>query len=159
LDESIFPIAPYITRGWFKRYSKPEMKYEHKRKERHCVFGAVSESNTIYSFTERFNSDTFRDFLLKLVDMLKKIVIVIDHASYHVSHKMQEFYADHKDTVHVEYFPSYSPKLNPAEQPWRAIKKWLSMRCWDNKDELKEQIELAFQQDFVNVPIYEYLRV
>ncbi|VUT27008.1 MAG: hypothetical protein MOIL_01822 [Candidatus Methanolliviera sp. GoM_oil] len=35
----------------------------------------------------------------------------------------------------------------------------LSMRCCDNKDELKEQIELAIQQNFVNVPIYEYLRV
>jgi hypothetical protein len=102
------PDSILYTRGWFKGYSKPEVKYEHKRKERQCVFGAVSESNTIYSFTERFNSDTFQDFLLKLIDMFKKIVILIDHAPYHVSHKMQEFYTGHEDTVHVEYFPSYS---------------------------------------------------
>jgi len=71
---------------------------------------------------------------------------------------MQEFYAESRDSLHVEYFPSYSPELNPAEIPWRETKRWLSKACWNNNDELKEQLEFAFKQDFVKVKIYDYLR-
>jgi len=85
------------------------------------------------------------------------LVIVIDHAPYHVSNDMQSFYEEHEDCLHVEYFPSYSPELNPAEQPWIEVKKWLAVRYWINKDELKEQLISAFQQDFIIAPIYDYL--
>jgi len=32
-------------------------------------------------------------------------------------------YADNKEGLHVEYFPSYSPELDPIEQSWRENKK------------------------------------
>jgi transposase len=100
----------------------------------------------------------FKDFLLKLISLFKKVVVVMDHAPYHTSYDMQKFYTRHKKSLHVEYFPSYSPELNPAEISWRETKKWLSKICWNNKDELREQLEFAFKQDFVKVKIYEYLR-
>jgi transposase len=74
-----------------------------------------------------------------------------------LSNEMQQFYEMHKDQLHVEYFPSYSPELNPAEQPWREVKKWLAMRYWIGKEGLKEQLLSAFQEDFVVAPIYDYL--
>ncbi|MEW5936751.1 MAG: transposase [Candidatus Thermoplasmatota archaeon] len=70
---------------------------------------------------------------------------------------MQELYEEQEECLHVEYFPSYSPELNPAEQPWREVKKWLAIRCWKDKYELKEQLILAFHEDFVMAPIYHYL--
>lgn len=111
----------------------------------------------IYEFAEKFNSAVFQEFVYRLICQFKKLVIVIDHASYHVSNDMQRFYEEHKDRLHVEYFPSYSPELNPTEQSWREVKKWLAIRCWTNKDELKEQLISAFQQDFIMTPIYDYL--
>ncbi len=71
---------------------------------------------------------------------------------------MQQFYAENIEHLHVEYFPSYSPELDPIEQSWRETKKWLAIRNWDNKADLKEQLISAFQEDFVKVPIYDYLR-
>jgi transposase len=47
------------------------------------------------------------------------VVIVIDNGPYHVSKNMQEFYAENGEHLHVEYFPSYSPELDPIEQSWR----------------------------------------
>ena len=85
------------------------------------------------------------------------MIIVIDHAPYHVSKKLQRFYDNHEDHLHVEYFPSYSPELNPAEQPWREVKKWLAIRNWTGKEGLGEQLLSAFQQDLVIAPIYDYL--
>jgi transposase len=65
----------------------------------------------------------------------------------------------YKKFLHVEYFPSYSPEPNPAEQSWRETKKGFSKICRNNKEELKKQLEFAFKQDFfVKARIYEYLR-
>jgi transposase len=157
LDESIFKIAPYITYGWFPVGSRPTIGYQHKRKEKHCVLGALNGNEFIYEFAETLNTIAFKKFVSRLICQFKKLVIVIDHAPYHVSKDMQRFYEDNKDCLHVEYFPSYSPELVPIELSWREVKKWLAIRCWRDKDELKEQLISAFQQEFVKVPMYEYL--
>lgn len=143
--------------GWFPVGSRPTIGYQHKRKEKHCVLGALNGDEFIYEFAETLNSTAFERFVSGLIYRFKKLVIVIDHARYHVSHHMQRFYEEHKDCLHVEYFPSYSPELDPTEQCWREVKKWLAMRFWRDKHELKEQLISAFQKDFVMVPIYDYL--
>jgi len=120
--------------------------------------GALNTEHFIYELSDKLNSDIFKNFLLRLIDQFKKVVIVIDHGPYHVSKNMQEFYVENREHLHVEYFPSYSPELDPIEQSWRETKKWLAIRNWDNKADLKEQLISAFQQDFVKIPIYDYLR-
>lgn len=135
------------------------MKYLHVRDEKHCVLGALSTEEFIYQFaeTETLNSDVFEKFVQMLIDQFKKVLIVTDRAKYHTSHHMQDFYNSHADCLHVEYFPSYSPELDPTEQVWRMVKKWLAVRIWKTKDELKDQLTQAFKEDFVMVPIYGYL--
>lgn len=119
--------------------------------------GALNGNEFIYEFAETINGRVFEKFVSLLIFKFEKLVIVIDHSPYHVSNYMQEFYDVHKDCLHVEYFPSYSPELDPLEQSWRETKKWLAMRYWRDKDELREQLVAAFQQDFVMIPIYDYL--
>lgn len=70
---------------------------------------------------------------------------------------MQKFYEYNKEHLQVVYFPAYSPELDPTEQLWRAAKKWLATRYWENKSQLKEQLVTAFERDIVKVPIYDYL--
>lgn len=120
--------------------------------------GALNSNHFIYELSDKLNSDIFKNFLLRLIDQLKKVVIVIDHGPYHVSKIMQEFYEENREHLHVEYFPSYSPELDPIEQSWRETKKWLAIRNWNTKEDLKEQLISAFQEDFVKIPIYDYLR-
>lgn len=92
-----------------------------------------------------------------MIHQFKKLVIVIDQGPYHVSHEMQKFYEKNKKQLHVMHFPAYSPELDPIEQSWRAAKKWLAIRYWENKSQMKEQLVTAFEQDIVSVPIYDYL--
>ena len=134
------------------------MKYLHKRKEKYCVLGALSIDDFCYQITEEnLNSQVFEQFLLLLIEKFKKVAIVTDRAGYHTSYYMQDFYQYHKDHLHVEYFPSYSPELDPTEQVWKEVKKWLAARIWKSKTELGEQLMLAFEEDFVMVHIYDYL--
>lgn len=133
------------------------VKYLHERKEKYCVLGALSTDVFIHEMVEALNSNVFKPFVQSLIDQFKRVVIVIDHARYHTSHEMQDFYSNNANCLHVEYFPSYSPELDPTEQVWRAIKKWLSVRFWHNKSELGNQLELGLKEDFVMVQIYEYL--
>jgi len=111
----------------------------------------------VHEFSETLNSEVFEQFIQSLIDQFKKVVLVMDHARYHTSQRMQEFYQANEHLLHVEYFPSYSPELDPTEQVWRAIKKWLSVRFWRNKEELKDQLVQGFKEDLVMIPIYEYL--
>ena len=158
LDESVFQVKPYITYGWFLKGIKPVVKYTHKKKEKYKVLAALSKDDFFYQFTEEnFNSDVFKKFLLKLLEKFGDIVIVVDQAKYHTSYEMQAFYQEHQEHLHVVYFPSYSPEVNPTEQVWRKVKQWLGITLWTNKKELKEQVICAFESDLAMVPIYEYL--
>ncbi|WP_394295706.1 transposase, partial [Candidatus Methanoperedens nitratireducens] len=69
-------MAPYLTYGWFPVGSHPTVKYEYKRKEKHCVFGSLNAKHFIYEFAETLNSDIFKKFLQKLIYQFKKLVIV-----------------------------------------------------------------------------------
>ncbi len=158
MDESIFPVAPYLTHGWFKVGSHPTIKYEHKRDERHNVMAAMNSRNFVYHFSdENFNSQTFKVFLVNLILIFRKVVIVGDNAKYHTSNEMQEFYKENESCLHAIFFPSYSPELDPLETGWRETKKRIATRCWKNKDELKEELRLAFNEGIPMVPIYDYL--
>lgn len=75
--------------------SQPVVKYEHKRRDKHCVMGALSSGHFIYELSDKLNSDIFKNFLIRLIDQFKKVVIVIDHGPYHVSKNMQQFYAEY----------------------------------------------------------------
>ncbi len=112
--------------------SHPSVKYEYKRKEKICVIGALNSEYFIYAFTDWLNDDVFKTFLQRLIYQFGKLVIVIDQGPYHTS-DMQKFYEKNKEHLHVVYFPSYSPELDSIEQSWRAAKKWLSIRYWENK--------------------------
>ena len=88
----------------------------------------------------------------------RMLVAVIDQGPYHTSGDMQKFYEENKEHLHIVYFPSYSPELDPIEQSWREAKKWLAIKYWENKSQLKKQLITAFQEGITMIPIYEYLR-
>lgn len=158
MDESIFPVAPYLTYGWFKVGSRPDIRYIQNPREKFCILGARTVKEFIYELTEEnIDSEVFKTFLAGLMFKFSRLFLVMDHVPYHASRDMQRFYEDNKDRLHVEYFPSYSPQLDPMENSWRELKKWLAIRNWENKDELKTELESGLKQGFIMTPIYDYL--
>ena len=157
LDSSIFPVAPYITYGWFPVGSRPVIKYEHKRREKHCVLGALTQEQFLYLFSDSIHSAVFECFVRMLIERFGKVVIVMDRAPCHKSWSMMGFYLINDERLKVIFLPSYSPELNPVEPVWKGTKKWLGIRCWSTKAGLRRELESAFREDFVLVNFYDYL--
>ena len=59
----------------------------------------------------------------------------------------------------VEQLPPYSPELNPIEQTWKKVKKWLAITIWGDKDSFeKKLIEALGNPDFMTKMFHYYVR-
>ena len=146
-----------MTRSWFRRGSKPTIKIIHT-KERFVVFGALSENEFSAQLTEeKANSQTWLQFLKSLIRKYGKILIVVDGAKYHFEKELvQKFYKEKKDKLVVIQLPSYSPKLNPIEQTWKKIKKWMAITPWGSKDEFEMKLVEALNNPDFKSKMFDY---
>jgi len=75
------------------------------------------------------NSDLFEGWLEHIfaptLTNPKKSVLIIDNASHHPKHRIQDVAVEHGFTV--IFLPKYSPDLNPIELYWANIKNWLRL--------------------------------
>ena len=150
-------MMPYLTRGWFLKGSKPIIKTVYG-KSRISIFGALSENEFSAQMTkEKCNNQTYLQFLKSLLRKFGKILIVIDGARYHFEKEhVQKFYEDKKDILKVIQLPAYSPELNPIEQTWKKVKKWLAMSIWATEEEFEMRIAEALNNRDFMTEMYDY---
>jgi len=148
---------PYTTRGIFLKGSKPCVQTVHT-KERISVFGALSQNEFTGQITEeKCNAQTWLMFVKSLLRKYKKILIVIDGASYHFEKEIvQKFYDQKKDCLKIVQLPPYSPELNPIEQTWKKVKKWLAMNPWKNKEQFEKCLVSAINNNDFMTKMYQY---
>ncbi len=65
----------------------------------------------------------------------KQIVLVIDQAGWHVSHKLQV-----PDGIHFAFLPPSSPELQPAERLWPLTNEAVANRHFENLDALEDEL-------------------
>lgn len=107
---------------------------------------------------DNLDFSTYLPYIESLLRKCGKLVIVIDGAKYHFEKEhVQEFYKRNVDCLKIVQFPPYSPELNPIEQVWKKIKKWLATRIWYTKEELEQQLVYALNNPDFMVKIYDYL--
>ena len=69
------------------------------------------------------NSAVFIEFLKRLMaGAKKKIFLIVDNGSSHISKMTKAFVASVKDRLELFYLPPYSPDLNPDELVWNHLK-------------------------------------
>jgi transposase len=70
------------------------------------------------------NSEVFIDFCTKLMADAgdRKVFLVIDNATYHVSRKTREFAAKTAGKLTLFFLSTYAPELNPDELVWKNVK-------------------------------------
>ena len=150
-------MMSYLTKGWFRKGSKPVVKTAYG-KSRISVFGALSQNEFSAQMTEeKCNNETYLQFLKSLLRKYEKVLIVVDGAKYHFEKEhVQSFYEEKKEVLKVIQLPAYSPELNPIEQTWKKIKKWMAISIWATKEEFEMKIAEALnKQDFMT-ELYEY---
>jgi transposase len=74
-------------------------------------------------FDGAMNTEMMIFFLTMVHDYYdgKKVMIIFDRLSAHLAADAY-FERNHRDWFLFEYFPSYSPELNPVEQCWQHMK-------------------------------------
>lgn len=89
----------------------------------HLLIAPLVYKDTMIS--ELFES-WFRQMMLPSLDELgKPSIIILDNARFHRMKHLQEL-ANKAQYQHIILpLPPYSPELNPIEQTWANIKKWL----------------------------------
>ena len=85
------------------------------------------ETGEVYSsINDKFNSDTFLDFVKSLVPYVpqgKKFVMILDNARPHHAKKVTEYVEENIQNIEFLFLPPYSPDLNPAENIWKLLRK------------------------------------
>ena len=125
VDEASFPQWGTLSYTWAPRGEQPLVQTSGKRKA-YKVFGAadVLSGRLFYQgIEERFNSETYTQFLTQVLKKTKQHLIIIqDGARYHTSKATQPFFQTHQKRLTRHQLPSYSPDFNPIEHLWKAVR-------------------------------------
>ena len=92
-----------------------------------CIYGALNyrTGQSQYMVHPKKNARQFCEFLRQLLESNsdRRLVLVMDNASYHGTRAVQALLEEHTDHVFVIWLPRYSPELNLIEGLWGYLKK------------------------------------
>jgi transposase len=95
--------------------------------QRLCVYGAFNyrTGQSHYLVHPKKNAQQFHEFLWQLLEAQseRRLVLVIDNASYHRTRQILTLIEDHADHAFVAWLPRYSPELNLIEGLWGYLKR------------------------------------
>ena len=95
------------------------------------------------------NSRQFAEFLRQLLETYseRRLVLVVDNASYHRTKAVRALLDDHADHVFVIWLPKYSPELNLIEGLWGYLKRSaLNNYFYGTVESLEDAIHEAFTE-------------
>jgi len=156
-DEATFGLIPIIQRGWARRGSRPVVKIAHSNQ---CtnVFGARSKNSFVFCFHKRKQRREFVMFLEKVRKRWGKFLLFVDNYKPHKGSIVNAYLQQHRKTVKLEYFPKYSPDLNPTEQCWKPGRQILSNRLVKTLPAAKYHLRKVFGNKKAMPYFFEYLR-
>ena len=137
-DEASPQTKANTQRVWYFT-KKPIIK--NTSKFRANTFGIYSPNgNSILTFRDQSKKEDVCEVLREFVKANpgKRIVLVLDNFSSHRSKLVQKYAV--QNNIHLVYLPPYSPDLNPIEQIWRAIRRYISTIFIRDLDHLKSVI-------------------
>lgn len=94
-------------------------------------------------------------FLKDLIDYdqrrgIRKTFVILDNARIHTAQSVKDFAKEHVTDLYLLFQPKYSPQLNPQENMWNWMKKFLSRaNAYKSIDQLKENLG-KFKEYIVN---------
>ena len=91
LDESIFALIPYITRGWFVVGSRPTKKYIQTPYQKTCAFGALGIGKVVTKLSQKINGKKYLAFIKRLSKHHKNLCLIVDNARWHLTKEVLAF--------------------------------------------------------------------
>jgi transposase len=156
-DESIF-VYDYLIRRkkWISAGKRPIVTVTGSRKK--LLFLAVYLLMVkLVKQYDKFNSNTFVDYLKHVQKRFGKYIIFVDRATPHCSKITRRFLDTNKDTIRLEYFPVGSPEFNAVEECWRQGKYYILSNYYSNFKNLKYTITRYYRTKRFQLDITKYL--
>lgn len=154
MDESTFKLEPHIIEGWFEKGSKPTIKYVSNRYQKFHVFGALGIETIITKISPKINSKKYLPFLKRLKKQFDKLCIIIDNARWHLTKSILSFIK--QEGIKMIRLLPYSPELNPIEQYWKNVKKYLGSKPIFTKVELFSELQKVLRKSIFMPEISDY---
>ena len=127
MDESEVHLNPPLTKVWAKRGEPARVPAAGKDQKR-VVLGAWNyrSEHFCWQIRQQKNSEAFLSFLEQLIAQKppdRRLVLVMDNASYHRATKVKDFLTEHTAQLEPFWLPPYSPELNLIEYAWGYLKE------------------------------------
>jgi transposase len=155
-DEASFGLIPQVSRGWAKKGSRPTTTINHANKYTNC-FGARSKKSFVFKFSKHKRQPDFVDFLKKLYKRWGPTLLYVDGARAHKGKQVEKFLTEHKQTFRLEFFPKYTPELNPVEPCWKPARQKLSNRLIKTLPAAKYHLQKTFNNKRNMPKMFQYL--
>lgn len=139
---------PLSDLGFLK---EPHLKYYLRPAtyEKIGINGTINmDTGEVYSsITEKFNAETFLDFIKTLVPQIpkgKKFVMILDNARPHHAKKVTQYIEENVSNIEFLFLPPYSPDLNPSENVWKLLRRKTTHNVYfDSLAALLEKVKLT----------------
>jgi transposase len=140
-DEARLGLKPVVRRVWAPVGERPVARFK-RGYEWTYLYGFVRpESGEVYWLilptvnTELF-SMALREFAKEVrAGKDKRILLVVDRAGWHTGGKVEV-----PEGMHLEFLPSGSPELQPAERLWPLTNEALANRLFEEISEIEQAL-------------------
>ncbi len=155
MDEHRLGLKPVLRRVWARRGQRPHVRVHHRYQWLYVYcFVRPSTGESDWLLLPQVNAEVFSLALSHFagevgVGPKKQILLVLDQAGYHTSKEVRV-----PAGVHLEYLPSHSPELQPAERLWVLTNEGVANKLFADLNELEEALArrcvvLADQPEFI----------
>ncbi len=158
-DESFIFYDTLVRRVWIEDGKRPVVRVTGSHKHS-CLFGAMNlEGRQIFRQYDKFNGETFLDFLKIIHSKFPRCYLFLDKASPHYkSRKVKDYLEQNKDTLIPVYLPTASPEFMILEEAWNIAKQdLLVLKHYSSFEDFKEKISLYFRTKRFNLNMRNYL--
>ena len=159
-DEASFRIVPIYRRVWFIKGERPRGVFFWSNKKIN-IFGALINGEKLYyKWHVSLNTLTFKSFLSGFMKQLPagNYVFLLDNASYHKSSTIRKYFNSLNGNIKVEFFPPYSPELNPTESCWRTIRTTVTNSTYFSSiEDMQKTIDQFLDKHQFNFNVSNYL--
>ena len=158
-DESFLFYDSLVRRVWIDANKRPVVRVTGSHKHS-CLFGAISiEGKQIFRQYDKFNGDTFLDFLRIIHHKFPRCYLFMDRASpRYKSRRVKDYLDKNKDNLIPVYLPTASPEFMMLEEVWNIAKRDLIvLKYYSSFEDFKKKISLYFRTKRFGLNMRNYL--
>jgi hypothetical protein len=158
-DESFIFYDSLVRKVWIDRKKRPVVRVTGSHKHS-CLFGAISlEGKQLFRQYNKFNGETFFEFLKTIHSKFQRCYLLMDKASPHYrSRKVKDYLEQNKDILIPLYLPTASPEFMVMEEIWNIAKQdLLIMKQYSSFEDFKKKISRYFRIKRFGLNMRNYL--